>query len=149
MTFVGLFVSRLEDFMERLKSIVLMIKSIFLTFIARYRKVDGDLIADKVTGELGSWRFIVTQSVILLFWISLNVYLMHDHFKAWDPYPFILLNLMLSFQAAFTGPIVLMSQNRQGKKDREAMMADLECDLRAEKDLQDIRDILIEIKNKL
>ena len=74
---------------------------------------------------------------------------MHDHFKAWDPYPFILLNLMLSFQAAFTGPIVLMSQNRQGKKDREAMMADLECDLRSEKDLQDIRDILIDIKNKL
>jgi hypothetical protein len=108
--------------MERLKSIVLMIKSIFLTFIARYRKVDGDLIADKVTGELGSWRFIVTQTVILLAWISLNVYLMHDHFKAWDPYPFILLNLMLSFQAAFTGPIVLMSQNRQGKKDREAIV---------------------------
>ena len=108
--------------MERLKSIVLMIKSILITFIARYRKMDGDLIADKVTGELGSWRFIVTQTVILLAWISLNVYLMHDHFKAWDPYPFILLNLMLSFQAAFTGPIVLMSQNRQGKKDREAIV---------------------------
>ena len=111
--------------------------------------MDGDLIADKVTGELGSWRFIVTQSVILFSWITLNIYLMHDHLKAWDPYPFILLNLMLSFQAAFTGPIVLMSQNRQGKKDREAMMADLECDLRSEKDLKDIRDILIDIKNKL
>ena len=110
--------------MERLKSIVLMIKSIFLTFISKYRKMDGDLIADKVTGELGSWRFIVTQSVVLMSWITLNVILMHDHFRAWDPYPFILLNLMLSFQAAFTGPIVLMSQNRQGKKDREAMRFD-------------------------
>jgi uncharacterized membrane protein len=69
--------------------------------------------------------------------------------NAFDPYPFILLNLMLSFQAAFTGPIVLMSQNRQGAKDRLAMTQDLECDLRSELSLIEIKALLRRINEKL
>ena len=75
----------------------------------------GDRIADAVTQQLGSWRFIIIQSIILAFWIILNSVSLFAH---WDPAPFILLNLCLSFQAAFTGPIVLLSQNRQSVKDR-------------------------------
>lgn len=76
----------------------------------------GDKIADRVTEALGSWRFIIAQSFVLALWIVLNS--VHWFFH-WDPAPFILLNLCLSFQAAFTGPIVLLSQNRQSAKDRK------------------------------
>lgn len=76
----------------------------------------GDEIADKVTEALGSWDFILIQSFVLMLWIVLNSVRWFWHF---DPAPFILLNLCLSFQAAFTGPIVLLSQNRQAEKDRK------------------------------
>ena len=75
----------------------------------------GDRVADAVTTALGSWRFIVAQSVVLAMWIVLNSV---GWFYHWDSAPFILLNLCLSFQAAFTGPVVLLSQNRQSAKDR-------------------------------
>jgi uncharacterized membrane protein len=75
----------------------------------------GDRIADWFAGAVGSWRFIIIQSVILIAWIVLNVV---GWFQHWDPYPFILLNLALSFQAAYTAPIIMMSQNRQSLKDR-------------------------------
>lgn len=76
----------------------------------------GDQIADVVTASLGSWTFIIIQSVVLALWIVLNSVAFITH---WDPAPYILLNLLLSFQAAFTGPIVLLSQNRQSSKDRQ------------------------------
>src|ERR1700736_5122555 len=75
----------------------------------------GDKVADAVTARLGSWSFIIIQSIILALWIVLNSVAWFYH---WDSAPFILLNLCLSFQAAFTGPIVLLSQNRQSAKDR-------------------------------
>jgi uncharacterized membrane protein len=71
----------------------------------------GERAADEITRWLGSWTFIIVQSVILAIWISLN--LTELIFRAWDPYPFILLNLALSFQAAYAAPIIMMSQNRQ------------------------------------
>lgn len=76
----------------------------------------GDKIADKVTEALGSWNFIIAQSFVLALWIVLNSVRWFYH---WDGAPFILLNLCLSFQAAFTGPIVLLSQNRAAAKDRK------------------------------
>lgn len=76
----------------------------------------GDKIADKVTEALGSWNFIIAQSFVLALWIVLNSV---SWFYHWDGAPFILLNLCLSFQAAFTGPIVLLSQNRAAAKDRK------------------------------
>jgi uncharacterized membrane protein len=75
----------------------------------------GAKIADKVADTVGSWRFILIQSAFLAAWIIFNSLAFTYH---WDGPPFILLNLMLSFQAAFTGPFVMMSQNRQAQKDR-------------------------------
>jgi uncharacterized membrane protein len=73
----------------------------------------GERAADEITKWLGSWTFIIIQSVILSIWIALN--LTELIFRAWDPYPFILLNLALSFQAAYAAPIIMMSQNRQAE----------------------------------
>src|SRR5678816_3627972 len=75
----------------------------------------GQRVADKVADTIGSWPFIIVQTTILTIWIILNGLAWIKH---WDPYPFILLNLMLSFQAAYSGPVIMMSQNRQSDKDR-------------------------------
>src|SRR5579883_1536127 len=75
----------------------------------------GARIADKVAAGVGSWPFIIIQSIILAAWITLNCIGWIAH---WDSYPFILLNLALSFQAAYSAPFVMMSQNRQAEKDR-------------------------------
>jgi uncharacterized membrane protein len=88
----------------------------------------GERIADAVAARVGSWPFILTQSVLLALWIIANGWLLRDWIgnKPFDPYPFILLNLMLSFQAAYTGPVVLMSQNRQTARDRDEAEHDYE-----------------------
>src|SRR5579859_1006477 len=103
--------------------------------IAQDRLSTGQRIADKVASTVGGWPFIIIQSCLLVVWMSANVYLVH-HWKdkAFDPYPFILLNLVLSFQAAYTGPIVMMSQNRQNEKDRLAAQSDFECNKKAEEE---------------
>lgn len=75
----------------------------------------GDRVADSVALTMGSWRFIGIQSALLAIWVTFNVIGWVSH---WDPYPFILLNLALSFQAAYSAPIIMMSQNRQAAKDR-------------------------------
>ncbi|MEO9133112.1 MAG: DUF1003 domain-containing protein, partial [Sphingomonas sp.] len=77
----------------------------------------GQRIADTVASTMGSWRFIIIQTTILFFWIVLNV---TAYIARWDPYPFILLNLALSFQAAYAAPFIMMSQNRQQDIDRSA-----------------------------
>lgn len=86
----------------------------------------GQKFADKCSNTIGSWRFIIIQSTILAFWIILNVSLPNN--KKWDSYPFILLNLMLSFQAAYTGPVLLMAANRQSEIDRNRDIENLELD---------------------
>ena len=95
-------------------------------------------IADKVAEIIGGWPFIIVQTILLIIWIALNVYLaMHQlAVKAFDPYPFILLNLALSFQAAYTGPIVMMSQNRQNEKDRMMAQCDYQCNQTAEEEIR-------------
>jgi len=89
----------------------------------------GQRIADKVADTIGSWPFIITQSIILVVWITLNA---AAWIHRWDPYPFILLNLMLSFQAAYAGPVIMMSQNRQASKDRLAAEIDHQVNTKAE-----------------
>lgn len=84
----------------------------------------GQKLADKLSNIIGSWRFIGIQSSFLTFWILLNLFSP----KKPDPYPFILLNLMLSFQAAYTGPILLMAANRQSEIDRKRAIENLELD---------------------
>lgn len=79
-------------------------------------RTTGERVADAVAARVGSWPFILTQTALLILWVALNTVGWWTH--QWDRPPFILLNLMLSFQAAYTGPIVMMSQNRQAAKDR-------------------------------
>jgi uncharacterized membrane protein len=81
----------------------------------------AERVADRLAGGVGSWPFILTQTFLLATWIVANTLLIRDWVggRPFDPYPFILLNLVLSFQAAYTGPVVLMSQNRQAAKDRD------------------------------
>src|SRR6266705_2951280 len=69
----------------------------------------GERVADRFAAIVGSWTFIITQTILLAAWVVLNVVAWFQH---WDPYPFILLNLALSFQAAYASPIIMMSQNR-------------------------------------
>ncbi len=78
-------------------------------------KTAGERIADIVVGAMGSWRFIIIQTVIVALWVALNV--VEVLFKPFDPYPFILLNLAFSTQAAYAAPLILMSSNRQAAKD--------------------------------
>lgn len=75
----------------------------------------GQKVADTIASSMGSWKFIIVQSVLLAAWITANVVGTINH---WDPYPFICLNLVLSFQAAYAAPIIMMSQNRLTQKDR-------------------------------
>jgi uncharacterized membrane protein len=104
----------------------------------------GQRVAERVTAVVGGWPFILIQTAILASWIGFNVYLaLHWKDKAFDPYPFILLNLVLSFQAAYTGPIVMMSQNRQNQKDRYAAQVDFECNVKAEEEIRVIMDHLV------
>jgi uncharacterized membrane protein len=102
----------------------------------------GQHLADRVTGVVGSWPFIAAQSLLLLLWIALNTLAWRQH---WDPYPFILLNLVLSFQAAFTAPIILMSQNRQTAMDRDKAEADYAVDRQAERDIAAVHARLDEL----
>ena len=93
----------------------------------------GQRIADAVAATMGSWRFIIIQSVLLAFWIVLNV---TAFVEKWDPYPFILLNLALSFQAAYAAPFIMMSQNRQQDIDREAAESDYKVNIKAELEIE-------------
>ncbi|HET8628457.1 MAG TPA: DUF1003 domain-containing protein [Thermomicrobiales bacterium] len=95
----------------------------------------GQRIADGVANTMGSWRFIIVQSTILIAWIVLNII---GFIKHWDPYPFILLNLALSFQAAYAAPIIMMSQNRQAAKDRLQAEEDFNVNCRAEDEIATI-----------
>ena len=93
----------------------------------------GERIADDVAARVGSWPFIIIQSVLLAMWLVANGFLIHGWLgdKPFDPYPFILLNLVLSFQAAYTGPVVMMSQNRQSARDRDEAEHDYEVNREA------------------
>jgi uncharacterized membrane protein len=134
--------------MIKIYSIIALMKSKISSLLSKFSGIKGELLADKVTKYLGSWKFILIQSSFLFIWMIANVILAKSS-EAFDPFPFILLNLMLSFQAAFTGPIVLMSQNRQTAKDRLAMLEDFECDLRSELALIEIKEMLRNIDKKL
>jgi len=99
------------------------------------RMTFGQRVADRVADTIGSWPFIIVQTVILTIWIILNV---TAWIQRWDPYPFILLNLMLSFQAAYSGPVIMMSQNRQSAKDRLAAEIDHKVNAKAELEINNL-----------
>jgi len=93
----------------------------------------GQRIADSVAATMGSWTFIIIQSILLMLWIALNI---TAYVKRWDPYPFILLNLALSFQAAYAAPFIMMSQNRQQDIDRQSAENDYQINIKAELEIE-------------
>lgn len=95
-----------------------------------------DRAADTVASVVGSWRFILIQSGLLALWIIANILAP----ARWDPYPFILLNLVLSFQAAYTAPIIMMSQNRLSSVDRRRAIDDFEINQKAELEIETLHE---------
>ena len=94
----------------------------------------GQKVADQVATFGGSWTFIISFGLFLLFWIALNAYWLSN--KGFDPYPFILLNLILSTLAAIQAPVIMMSQNRQEDKDRERARMDYMVNLKSELEIR-------------
>ena len=99
----------------------------------------GQRISDRVANIVGSWPFIIAQSILLILWIILNVAAVIRH---WDPYPFILMNLVLSMQAAYTAPIIMMSQNRQADRDRLEAHNDYVINQKAEEEIRAVMNHL-------
>ncbi|ATP18055.1 DUF1003 domain-containing protein [Sphingobium yanoikuyae] len=98
----------------------------------------GERLADRVAAIGGSWRFIIGFSLFLVAWALLNTLVLARH--AFDPFPFIFLNLMLSMLAALQAPIIMMSQNRQAAKDRLEARLDYETNLRSEAQIASLHD---------
>lgn len=99
------------------------------------RLPSGARVADAVAGFIGSWRFIIIQSVIFLIWVVVNTLWLFERYQ-WDPYPFILFNLFMSAEAAYSSPLILMSQNRQAERDREHAQHDYETNLAAKEEIE-------------
>lgn len=113
----------------------------------------GQRVADQFANIMGSWSFIIIQTILLALWVMINVF---AYVWRWDPYPFILLNLALSFQAAYAAPIIMMSQNRQTAKDRLAAENDYTINVKAEEEVKAIMhhleqqdDMMIDILHHL
>lgn len=93
----------------------------------------GQRLSDKIANGMGSWEFIIWQTIIVLFWMALNIIGFVRH---WDAYPFILLNLIFSTQAAYAAPIIMMSQNRQSQRDRKQADNDYRTNVEAKKEIE-------------
>lgn len=95
----------------------------------------GQRLADSVANGMGSWRFIIIQTVVVAIWMGLNVVAFVHH---WDVYPFILLNLLFSTQAAYAAPIIMMAQNRQSERDRVQADNDYKTNIAAKKEIEEL-----------
>jgi uncharacterized membrane protein len=105
----------------------------------------GQRVADQVAATMGSWPFIIVQTGILVVWIVLNV---TAFVEKWDPYPFILLNLALSFQAAYAAPFIMMSQNRQQDIDRKEAENDHQINIKAELEIELLHQKIDQLREK-
>ena len=111
-------------------------------------RTTGEQIADAASATIGSWRFIIIQTALVIIWVIVNI---TGFILQWDPYPFILLNLMFSVQAAYTGPILLLAGNRQAAKDRKMAERDdeeLGVILRLQQEQMDVLALLKETNAK-
>ncbi|WP_291101826.1 MULTISPECIES: DUF1003 domain-containing protein [unclassified Flavobacterium] len=99
----------------------------------------GSRLSDSVAKGMGSWKFIIIQTILVLLWMGLNLvgYVYH-----WDAYPFILLNLVFSTQAAYAAPIIMMAQNRQNDRDRLQAQADYQTNIDAKLEIEALTIIL-------
>jgi uncharacterized membrane protein len=93
----------------------------------------GSRLADVVAKSMGSWKFIIVQTILVVLWMALN---MIAYTKHWDVYPFILLNLVFSTQAAYAAPIIMMAQNRQNERDRAQAQADYQTNIEAKLEIE-------------
>ena len=116
------------------------------TSIIQSSRTFGQKASDNLTKIAGSWGFILFFLFFLVIWIAINIYAWLD---TWDPYPFILLNLVLSCLAAIQAPIILMSQNRQSEKDRIKQEYDYRVNRKAEREIQEIQKQLKRIERQL
>lgn len=107
----------------------------------------GDRAADAVAGFGGSWKFVILFVVTMLLWLSTNAVLLAWQGHTFDPYPFILLNLVLSMLAAIQAPVILMAQNRQTDKDRAHSAHDYEVNLKAELEIMMLHDKIDQLQN--
>lgn len=105
----------------------------------------GNRIADVVANGMGSWSFIIIQTVLVALWMILNVVGYVEH---WDAYPFILLNLLFSTQAAYAAPIIMMAQNRQNDRDRHQALEDYETNIEAKKEIEKLQLELTRIEDQ-
>jgi len=96
----------------------------------------GQRLADTVANGMGSWRFIIWQTIIVAIWMILNVLAYVHH---WDEYPFILLNLVFSTQAAYAAPIIMMAQNRQNERDRAQADSDFRTNKEAKIEIEELQ----------
>jgi uncharacterized membrane protein len=103
----------------------------------------GSRLADSVAKSMGSWSFIVVQTILVILWMGLNLvgYVYH-----WDVYPFILLNLLFSTQAAYAAPIIMMAQNRQNERDRMQAQADYQTNIDAKLEIEGLAILLKSIE---
>lgn len=105
----------------------------------------GARLADKVATGMGSWSFIIIQTIFVIVWMGLNILGIVEH---WDAYPFILLNLLFSTQAAYAAPIIMMSQNRAAERDRHHAEADYETNRKAKEEIENLQKELARIENE-
>jgi len=103
----------------------------------------GQKLADKVANGMGSWTFIISQTVFVILWMTLNAVGFIYH---WDVYPFILLNLLFSTQAAYAAPIIMMAQNRQNERDRMQAQKDYQTNTEAKMEIEALQQKLNSIE---
>jgi len=117
------------------------------TWLDKHRETltTGQRIADSVANGMGSWKFIIWQTIFVAIWMTLNVI---GFIRHWDAYPFILLNLIFSTQAAYAAPIIMMAQNRQSERDRVQAQADYDTNLEAKKEIEALQIQLNKIETE-
>ncbi|MCX6721461.1 MAG: DUF1003 domain-containing protein [Candidatus Staskawiczbacteria bacterium] len=104
----------------------------------------GQRIADGLAKGMGSWGFIIIQTILVVIWMIFNIVAYVYH---WDPYPFILLNLLFSTQAAYAAPIIMMSQNRQNDRDRFQATEDYKTNVDAKLEIEEMQKAIYRIEN--
>jgi uncharacterized membrane protein len=105
----------------------------------------GQRIADSVANGMGSWAFIIVQTIFVIIWMTLNVI---GFIRHWDVYPFILLNLIFSTQAAYAAPIIMMAQNRQSERDRVQAQEDYNTNVEAKLEIESLQKQLNKIETE-
>ncbi len=134
---------RVRDSLKLRQSIVIDTNEVF-----QDTRTFGQRLADRIATFGGSWTFIILFLVVLVAWTALNTFILARRHEAWDPSPYILLNLFLSMLAALQAPVIMMSQNRQAAKDRLDAAHDYEVNLKAELEIRALHEKLDELREQ-